>query len=87
MRLHPLTLDRLKTHGLHRDPETKGLYFQITKAGVKSWVFRFMLAGKAHTMGLGPYPLIKLSEAGRRLTTPGNFCSTATTRSRLAAKS
>ncbi len=36
---------------------------QITKAGVKSWLFRFMREGKPHGMGLGPTHTVSLSEA------------------------
>jgi integrase len=32
-----------------------GLYLQITKRGGKSWLFRFMMAGKAREMGLGAF--------------------------------
>ena len=31
-----------------------GLYFQISKAGVSSWIFRYKLGGKGREMGLGP---------------------------------
>ena len=40
-----------------------GLYLQITRAGVKSWLFRFMRNGKAHGMGLGPLHTVSLAEA------------------------
>lgn len=40
-----------------------GLYLQITSAGVKSWVFRYMLVGRARFMGLGPLHTISLAEA------------------------
>ncbi|MDM8357336.1 tyrosine-type recombinase/integrase [Pandoraea communis] len=43
-----------------------GLYLQITKAGVKSWLFRYMLSGKARGMGLGPIHTIGLAEARSR---------------------
>jgi Arm DNA-binding domain len=39
-----------------------GLYLQITSAGVKSWVFRYMLVGRARFMGLGPLHTISLAE-------------------------
>jgi len=47
--------------GLYGDGN--GLYLQITIAGVKSWMFRYMLAGKARGMGLGPVHTIGLAEA------------------------
>lgn len=40
-----------------------GLYFQISKAGVSSWIFRYKLQGKGREMGLGPYPTITLAKA------------------------
>ena len=47
--------------GLHADGG--GLYLQITEGGSKSWVYRFMLAGKRRDMGLGGIHTISLSEA------------------------
>jgi integrase len=40
-----------------------GLYLSITKAGSASWLFRYMVAGKAHTVGLGGYPKVRLKIA------------------------
>lgn len=40
-----------------------GLYLSITKAGSASWLFRYMVAGKAHTVGLGGYPKVSLKIA------------------------
>ncbi|HEY9193187.1 MAG TPA: Arm DNA-binding domain-containing protein, partial [Methyloversatilis sp.] len=45
-----------------------GLTLQITKAGVKSWLFRYMIDGKARGMGLGPVHTISLAEARQRAT-------------------
>lgn len=39
------------------------LYFQISKAGVTSWIFRYKLEGKGREMGLGPYPAVTLAQA------------------------
>ena len=39
-----------------------GLYLQVTEGGA-SWVYRYMLAGRAREMGLGPLALYGLSEA------------------------
>lgn len=39
-----------------------GLYLRVAGGG-KSWVYRFNLAGKAHSMGLGSYPSVSLSAA------------------------
>ena len=40
-----------------------GLYLSIVKAGSASWLFRYMVAGKAHTIGLGGYPKVGLKFA------------------------
>jgi integrase len=40
-----------------------GAYLQISKWHTRSWIFRYERYGKAHNMGLGPYPLVSLSEA------------------------
>jgi len=40
-----------------------GLTLQITGAGVKSWLFRFMREGKPFGMGLGPTHTVSLAEA------------------------
>jgi len=39
-----------------------GLYLQVTKGGA-SWIYRFMLNGRAREMGLGPLVLFGLQEA------------------------
>ncbi len=41
----------------------RGLYLSVGDKGACSWVLRYMLAGKAHTMGLGSYPEVSLAEA------------------------
>ena len=43
-----------------------GLYLQVSAGGAKSWIFRFMLGGRAREMGLGPVHAIPLAEARRR---------------------
>lgn len=43
-----------------------GLTLQITKAGVKSWLFRYMVDGKARAMGLGPTHTITLAKARQK---------------------
>lgn len=63
-RLSSLTVTRTTKPGLYADGG--GLYLQITAAGVKSWLFRYMLAGKARGMGLGPVHTIGLAEARAR---------------------
>jgi len=43
-----------------------GLYLQVSAAGAKSWIYRFMLDGRAREMGLGPLNVISLAEARKR---------------------
>ena len=40
-----------------------GLYLQVSPTGSKSWVFRYMLAGKAREMGLGSLRDVSLADA------------------------
>jgi Arm DNA-binding domain/Phage integrase central domain len=43
-----------------------GLYLQVGASGAKSWIFRFMLGGRAREMGLGPLHTVPLAEARKR---------------------
>ncbi|MGH7088036.1 MAG: tyrosine-type recombinase/integrase, partial [Stellaceae bacterium] len=43
-----------------------GLYLQVGAGGAKSWIYRFMLDGRARAMGLGPAQSITLAEARKR---------------------
>jgi hypothetical protein len=54
--------------GLHSDGGGLGLRVSPSKAA--SWVYRYMLRGKAREMGLGSYPEISLADA-RALATVG----------------
>jgi hypothetical protein len=60
-KLTQLQVEKLKADGVHGDGA--GLYLNVTKGGSKSWLYRYMLAGKAHWMGLGSYPDVPLAEA------------------------
>ncbi len=51
----------LRKPGYHSDGN--GLYLQVSPTGTKSWVFRYMLRGRAREMGLGPEYAIPLAEA------------------------
>lgn len=44
-----------------------GLYLQISKAGSRTWLFRYMLRGKAREMGLGPVTDVSLAEAREKV--------------------
>ena len=66
-KLHCLTalkVAKLARPGLYGDGG--GLTLQITKQGSKSWLFRYMLDGKPHGMGLGPAHTISLAEARQK---------------------
>jgi hypothetical protein len=43
--------------------DDRGLYLKVSEGSTKSWVFRYMLRGQRHRMGLGPADTISLSEA------------------------
>jgi integrase len=60
-RLSALAVSRAKRKGFF--PDGGGLYLQVTASGAKSWVYRFMIHGRAREMGLGPVRVIGLSEA------------------------
>jgi integrase len=40
-----------------------GLYLQVSNRRTKSWVFRYMIAGRARKMGLGDFDNVTLAEA------------------------
>lgn len=44
-------------------PDGAGLYLQVTAGGSRSWIFRFMLNGKAREMGLGSLLAVSLESA------------------------
>jgi len=54
-------ISKAKKPGLYSDGG--GLYLNVGPTGGKSWIFRFMLRGKAREMGLGPLHTISLSDA------------------------
>jgi hypothetical protein len=59
--LAALKCKNLKDAGMYGDGA--GLSLKVTERGTKSWVFRFMFAGKAANLGLGAYPDVTLAEA------------------------
>lgn len=60
-KLTVLKVLRARTPGLLNDG--KGLSLRIAGGGTKSWVFRFMLAGRPREMGLGSVADVTLAEA------------------------
>jgi integrase len=63
-KLTALQVNKVTKPGLYGDGG--GLTLQVTKAGVKSWLFRYMREGKAHGMGLGPIHTVSLAEARQK---------------------
>lgn len=63
-KLTALGVTRAKNAGRYADGG--GLYLQITDRGSKSWLFRYMRAGKAREMGLGSVNTWTLAEARER---------------------
>jgi integrase len=63
-RLTAKAVEKQSKPGLYGDGG--GLTLQITKAGAKSWLFRYMIDGRAHGMGLGPVHTISLAEARQK---------------------
>ncbi len=88
-RLSALQVTKLSKPGLYGDGG--GLTLQITPTGAKSWLFRYMIAGKPFAMGLGPTHTISLAEArqkaleARKLRLDGVNPLTAKKQSRIAA--
>jgi integrase len=60
-KLTDLSVKRLSKPGVYGDGG--GLYVRVTETGSKHWIHRFTLDGKAHWMGLGPYPEVTLTAA------------------------
>jgi integrase len=60
-------VEAIRQVGTWKDAGCRNLYLQVAKTGdnpvTKSWLFRFMMHGKADSMGLGGYPLVPLAEA------------------------
>ena len=71
-RLSALAVTRARDPGMYADGG--GLYLQVTHADARSWVFRFMLNGRARTMGLGPLHTIGLADARTRATECRRLC-------------
>ncbi|TVO53173.1 DUF4102 domain-containing protein [Denitromonas halophila] len=60
-KLSPLQVKNLSKAGRYGDGA--GLMLNVTTGGSKSWIFRYMISGRDHWMGLGPYPDVGLAEA------------------------
>ena len=65
-KLTTLAIGRAKKKGLYGDGG--GLWLQVGATGSKSWLFRFVVNGKAHGMGLGALNAVTLAEARLKAT-------------------
>jgi integrase len=63
-KLAPVAVQKAMKPGMHADGG--GLYLQVTASGAKSWIFRFMLNGRAREMGLGALHTFSLADARER---------------------
>jgi len=63
-RLSALQVTKLTKPGLYGDGG--GLTLQITATGAKSWLLRYMVAGRPYGMGLGPTHTVSLAEARQK---------------------
>lgn len=63
-KLTALKVQRLAEPGVYGDGG--GLYLQVTGKGAKSWLFRFMVDGRARAMGLGSLSALSLADARLR---------------------
>ncbi|MCZ6721694.1 MAG: Arm DNA-binding domain-containing protein, partial [Proteobacteria bacterium] len=60
-RLSARTVATRKRRGMY--PDGGGLYLQVTAAGARSWLYRYMLHSRTRYMGLGPLHAVTLAEA------------------------
>jgi integrase len=60
-KLSALAVSKASKAGLYGDGA--GLWLQVSPAGAKSWLFRYMRHGKAREMGLGALHTVSLAEA------------------------
>lgn len=54
-------IKKIDSKGTYADGD--GLYLQVSATGGKSWLYRYQLAKKRRSMGLGAYPAVGLSAA------------------------
>jgi hypothetical protein len=64
-RLTAKTIATIKSPGFYCDGG--GLFLQVGDGGARSWIYRYMLAGKARDMGLGGLREVSLAEARKRV--------------------
>ena len=60
---------KIRTVGPGMYGDGHGLWLNVRKDGTRAWVFRYMLAGRARAMGLGPLHTVSLAQARELATT------------------
>lgn len=60
---------KIRTVGQGMYGDGQGLWLNVRKDGTRAWVFRYMLAGRARAMGLGPLHTVSLAQARELATT------------------
>ena len=60
-KLSVLRIKALVDPGRYGDGD--GLYLLVKPSNKKTWIFRYMVDGRAREMGLGPFPLVSLADA------------------------
>ena len=63
--LNPMKIKTLTEPGRYSDGG--GLILQVRSAENRSWIFRFMIAGKAREMGLGAESSVSLAQARQKV--------------------
>lgn len=61
--LGALAVSRIKDPGLHFVGGVAGLALQVEATGARSWILRYMIAGRRRDMGLGGFPDVTLASA------------------------
>jgi integrase len=57
-------VQRERRPGMHHDG--RGLYLYVSKSGARSWLYRYMLDGRRHEIGLGSALDVTLADARRK---------------------
>jgi len=63
-----LTVARIRSAEPGKYPDGANLWLRVGPNGSKAWFFRYTIAGRTREMGLGPWPLVPLSEARDKAT-------------------
>jgi integrase len=71
-KLSPAKVRHASKPGLYGDGA--GLWLLVGPAGAKSWIYRFMINGRARAMGLGPVHTIGLAQARERAAAARRLC-------------